>query len=134
LESSPWKEHQNGYSYAKWDRLIEKEPATIALLKQEVGTRAETQDFVYYVNYHPVYGWSVGRKRKNNPEEQQPRTSSPYMQMELQELRQLYISMTSTIEKKFAELSETLNRLEENLTNTITTSRLGEKANVGDAS
>jgi hypothetical protein len=36
------------------------------LLKQEAGKRVETEDYIYYVNEHPRYGWSVGRKCKIN--------------------------------------------------------------------
>ncbi len=114
-----WKEHRNGYAYAKWDRLVE-EPETAALLKQEAGARVETDEFIYYVNFHDTYGWSVGRKRKSNQkqelqdislQQQPPRYSSPSIQAELQELRQAYTTMANTLEKKLAEMSETLHHL-----------------------
>ena len=74
--SSPWKEHKNGYSYANWNRLAEMEPATMTILKQEAGTRVETKDYIYYVNEHPRYGWSIGRKRKNKQVQQVEHVSS----------------------------------------------------------
>jgi hypothetical protein len=104
-KSSVWTdENAKGYSYAKWDKLLQTEPDTIGLLRKEDGYRAQTDEYYYYVNYHQKYGWSVAKKRKD-------------FQQPISQQGQQQCSKIDTTERTLAELLLKVERLERKFDN-----------------
>jgi hypothetical protein len=74
-----WKNGKSGsqYQYANHNRLQKEEPDTCRILELQEGFRARDDTYIYFVNHHEKYGWSVARAKLREPEgnQEQPKPS-----------------------------------------------------------
>lgn len=68
-----WKSGKSGsqYQYANYNRLEKEEPSTYRILELQEGFRARDDTYIYFVNHHEKYGWSVARAKLREPEGKQ---------------------------------------------------------------
>jgi hypothetical protein len=65
-----WKNGESGsqYQYANHNRLQKEEPDTCRILELQEGFRARDDTYIYFVNHHEKYGWSVARAKLREPD------------------------------------------------------------------
>src|SRR5215204_4030379 len=105
-----WKQGKNGnrYQHANLNRLEAEEPDTFRLLELKAGFRANDGIFMYFVNHHDKYGWSVARtalyeRNKDTTDEQSPEQDNEKVNPVSDQDKRLTSSANKPLELKTAE-------------------------------